>query len=59
VTVLVGGLLQGWVLLTGNLPAMPDIFTGPLPTFDGTSSQAHRLFGDEFNWKKILLDLEG
>ena len=32
--------------LTGlpwNLPAMPGIYAGPPPTFDGTSSQAHQL----------------
>jgi len=43
--VLVGGHLQGWFLLTGlpwNLPAVPGIFAGPPPTFDGTSSQARQ-----------------
>ena len=35
---LVGGSLQGWFPLTGlpwNLDAVPDIFVGPPPTFDG------------------------
>ena len=44
--VLVDGHLQGWFPLTGlswNLPAAPYIFAGRLPTFDGTSSQAHLL----------------
>jgi len=42
----VGGRLQGWFPLTGllwNLPAVPGICTGPPPTLDGTSSQAHQL----------------
>ena len=45
-TVSVGGGLQGWFPLTGlpwNLPAVPGICTGPPPTLDGTSSQAHLL----------------
>ena len=50
---MVGGRLQGWFPLTGlpsNLPAVPGIFAGPPPTFDGTSSQAHQI-GDEFKFK--------
>ena len=46
VMVLVGGCLQGWFLFAGlqwNLPAASSIFAGPPPTFEGTSSQAHRL----------------
>ena len=45
-TVLVGGCLQGWLLLTGlpwNLPAVPGICMGPPLTLDGTSSHAHQL----------------
>ena len=45
-TVLVGRCLQGWFPLIGlpwNLPAMPGIFTGSPPTFDGTSSKACQL----------------
>ena len=45
-TVWVGGCLQGWFPLTGlpwNLPAVPGIFMGPPPTFDGTSSQAYQV----------------
>ena len=40
------GRLQGWFPLTGlpwNLHAVPGIFAGQPPTFDGTSSQAHQL----------------
>ena len=36
----------GWFPLSGlpwNLPAVPGICTGPPPTLDGTSSQAHQL----------------
>ena len=43
--VLVGGCLQGLFLLTElpwNLLAVPGIFAAAAPTFDGTSSQAHR-----------------
>ena len=42
----VGGRLQGWFPLTGlpwNLPAVPGICAGCLPTLDCTSSQAHQL----------------
>ena len=46
VTLLVGSRLQGWLPLRGlswNVPAVPGIFAGSPPTFDGTSSQAHQL----------------
>ena len=42
---LVGGHLQGWFPLTElpwNLPAERDIFAGPPPSFDGTSSLANQ-----------------
>ena len=45
-TVLVGVCLHGQfphIGLSWNLPAVPDIFGEPLPTFDGTSSKAHQL----------------
>ena len=51
-TVPVGGGLQGWFPLTRlpwNLPAVPGICTGPPPTVDGTSSQAHQL-AMSLNW---------
>ena len=44
--VLVGGCLQDWFPLTElpwNLPAVPGIIAEPIPTFGGTSSQAHEL----------------
>ena len=46
VMVLIGGRLQGWVLLTGllwKLAAVPGIFFRSPRTFDGTTSQAHQL----------------
>ena len=45
-TMLVGDHLQGCFLhsrLSWNLPAVPGIFMGRRPTFDGTSCQAHKL----------------
>jgi len=44
--VLVGVCLHGQfphIGLSWNLPAVPDIFGEPPPTFDGTSSKAHQL----------------
>ena len=48
---LVGGHLQGYFPLTGlpwNLPAVPCIFVGPPPTFDGIHSQAYQLLAMSF-----------
>ena len=47
----------GWLPLTGlpwNLPAVPGICSGPSPTLDGTSYQAHQLVMS-FNVLKLIL----
>ena len=59
---LVGGCLQSLFPLTQllwNLTAVPCIFAGPLPTFDGTSSPAHQLITSLANPVLIYLSFSG